>query len=197
MKRIIKQTVFFEEGKKFPDGGILVVPNMVSYIRDVLDVGPIGAVVNRFLELPPTDMLRLGINNLPNLPKIAGKDFASGLMVLAEIELLRTKNWKYDTVVLVDQVSDLSIAYGNYQVFGRFIKIAHQHGKKAGVWTNNFCPTVLQLGRWRLKPDLFISPFNDNGYLANPNKNTCEELLKVTEQEIWTPTGKDLITKIH
>lgn len=195
MKKEVK-IVYFEEGAKLLPGSVLVTPNMVAYIRDVLDVGPIGAVVKRFLKLPPVDMLKLGLRNLPNLPKIAAKDFASGLLILAEIELLRTKAWRYETIILVDQVTDLGIAYSNYLLFDRFIRLAHAYGKKAGVWTNNFGPTVTKLGAWRLKPDLFVSNFNKDGYLMNPDKKSCLKLLEITDVPVWTIDSQDFSLKV-
>lgn len=177
--------MYYEEGGEMPEGAVLVVPNMVAYIRDVTDVGPIGAVVKRFLKLPLLEMVKLGMRNLPFLPKIVGKDFASGLMILAEMEFLKTKSWGHDTVLLNDQAADLGVAFSNYAVFTRFIKLAHAYGKRAGIWTNNFGPTVVKLGSWRLKPDVLVAPFNKDGYLMNPDKKICEEMLKMTPQEVW------------
>ncbi|KKT72227.1 MAG: hypothetical protein UX31_C0008G0020 [Candidatus Nomurabacteria bacterium GW2011_GWA1_46_11] len=158
MAKMKQQIVFFEEGKTLPSGSVLAAPNMVAYIRDVLDVGPIGAVVKRFIKLPVLDMVRLGLRNLPHLLKIVGKDFVSGLLILVEIELLKSKKAKIASVVLTDQVSDLGIAFGNNVLYDRFIKLAHAYEKDAGIWTNNFKTTAIRLGKWRLRPDFMVVP---------------------------------------
>src|SRR5579883_3439915 len=53
-----------------------VVPNMFAFIRDLTDLGMVGAARARFLRLAPADMLRQGAAALGRLQRVLRKDCA-------------------------------------------------------------------------------------------------------------------------
>ncbi|MCX7045802.1 MAG: hypothetical protein NTX50_10020 [Candidatus Sumerlaeota bacterium] len=152
-----------------------VVPNMATYARDTRDKGLAGAALDRLLSLPVADIARICLGAIPAAPDVLKKDFATGVCLLAEMELARFRKLKPLAVFLHSQMTDLAMAFDNARLFAKFIALVRRrYGVAAGIATNNFGHLAPKLRRWSLAPDYLIAPFNPKGYLMYPDRAACE-----------------------
>src|SRR5216110_398654 len=60
---------------------------MFAFIRDLTDLGMVGAARARFTRLSPAAMVRTGLGAVGRLGAIRRRDFATGTTLVAEMEL--------------------------------------------------------------------------------------------------------------
>jgi len=162
----------------------LVIPDMALFIRDVSEKGNLGALVRRMIDLGIGGILTLGWWNLKNLTHLIKMEFAYGVLLLVQIELIKLKDEKADYILISDQITDLSVALKTNVILESSIKIIKKIRPtiKVGVMTNNFVRAVSQFYEWGLKMDLVVTPINSYGYEMNPNQTEVEELIKMNDK---------------
>jgi hypothetical protein len=153
-----------------------VVPNMASYARDTRDRSPIAAMLQRFLRLSPRQMARVARTNIVKLLEILGQDFSTGVLILAEMEIVKFRRYQPEIVFLNNQMVDLAMAFDNQKLFTEFQKLVRKrHGLGVGIVTFNYGWLAPKLAKWGIKVDRIIAPFNERGYLMHPSKKECEQ----------------------
>ena len=165
-------TIYRESGTKiYP-----VVPNMASYARDTRDRSPIAAMLQRFLRLNPREMARVACTNIVKLLEILGRDFSTGALILAEMEIVKFRRYQPEVVFLNNQIVDLAMAFDNQKLFTEFQRLVRErHGLGVGIVTFNYSWLAPKLVRWGIKADRIIAPFNAKGYLMHRSKEECEQ----------------------
>ena len=154
-----------------------IVPNMAAYARDTRDKGLAGAALSRLLRLAPTDMLRVCLGAVPATAQVLRKDFATGMCILAEMELVRFRPFQPFAAFLCAQMGDLAMAFDNRSLFARFQDLAtRRYGLQTGVITSNFGHLAPRLEAWGVRPDWVVAPFNRLGYFMYPDREACERL---------------------
>lgn len=135
-----------------------VVPNVGLIAREMTSKSQIGIIVSRFLALNLANKIRLGVNNLAFLPSLAKMDFAVGIKVLCELEILKERETK-DTkeFVLHNQMVDMAVALKNKRILGNFFHLARKYCFQPGLISYNFEMLVKFLSTFRQIPrDLVI-----------------------------------------
>jgi hypothetical protein len=156
-----------------------VVPNMQAYLRDASDHGVVGAAVQRFRRLPPVAQARLALHHATRGLRVLRRDFATGLLILVDMELARLRREAPAGVLLNASVTDLVLALDQPRLLRDFVRLAERtYGIEAGLGTYNYGTLAARLGAYGLRPSLVAAPFNPRGYLMNPSRAACEAAAK-------------------
>jgi hypothetical protein len=156
-----------------------VVPNMRAYLRDSSDDGVVGAALQRFRRLRLVDQARIALHNVPRAAGVLSRDFATGVLVMVEMELARFRRWTPSTVVLNASVTDLALALDHERLLRGFVRLVERHyGLEAALATYNYGALLDRLDAWGLRPGVVVAPFNPRGYLMQPSREACEQALK-------------------
>jgi hypothetical protein len=155
-----------------------VVPNMVSFIRDLTDLGMVGAAAARFRRLAPPGMLRIGLGALAHAGDVLRKDFSTGVMLVAEMELLALRALRVTRICLHPQVTEIALAGGVRELFLALLLRAEQAGLEAALVTHNPLAARAVLGKDLERFAAVVSPCSPAGYKMFPSQETCLELLR-------------------
>jgi hypothetical protein len=155
-----------------------VVPNMFAFIRDLTDLGVVGATRARFMRLTPAAMVRTGFRTMFALDGIRRRDLAIGTMLVSDMELAALRELRVTRIFLHPQVTEIALAGGAATVFRALAATAQRLGIEAGLVTHNPLRAAAVLG-----PDLrrfapIIAPCNSKGYKMFPNREECERLFR-------------------
>lgn len=162
-----------------------VVPNMRAYLRDSSDYGVVGAALQRFRRLRLADQARIALHNVPRAPGVLTRDFATGVLVMVEMELARFRQYAPTTVVLNASVTDLALALDHERLLRGFVRLVERtYGLEAALATYNYDALVGRLQAWRIRPGALVAPFNPRGYLMQPSREACEQALKGSDLEV-------------
>lgn len=130
-----------------------VVPNVGLIAREMTGKSQIGMILSRFMALSLANKIRLGINNLVFLPSLARMDFAVGIKLLCELEILK---WREEDgvseFVLHNQMVDMALALKNKKVLNNFFYLAKKYNFRPGVITYNLGLLVKFLSTLKLVP---------------------------------------------
>ena len=152
-----------------------IVPNMATYARDTRDKGFVGAALARLLALPVCDIARVALGAIPAARDVLTKDFATGVCILAEMELARFRRFDPVAAFLNNQIGDLALAFDHARLFERFAHLSRgRYGFEAGFITYNFGHLAPRLSQWGIAPGRLVAPFNPKGYLMYPDRAACE-----------------------
>jgi len=155
-----------------------VVPNMFSFIRDLTDLGMVGAAAARFRRLRPADMLRVGAGALLRADRVLKKDFATGVMLVAEMELLALRALRVQRIALHPQVTEIALAGGVRELFQALLARAEASGVQAALVTHNPLVARELLGPELLRFAAIVSPCSPAGYKMFPSRAACLELMR-------------------
>ncbi len=153
-----------------------VVPNMFAFIRDLTDLGLVGAARARFMCLTPTEMVRIGLRSILALEGILRRDFAVGTMLVSEMELAALWRLRVTRLFFHPQVTEIALAGGAATVFTALAAMAERLGIDAGLVTHNPLRAAQVLGTELHRFAAVISPCNVKGYKMFPNREACERL---------------------
>jgi hypothetical protein len=155
-----------------------VVPNMFAFIRDLTDLGMVGAARARFLRLGPADMLRQGAAALGRLRGVLRKDFATGGLLVADMELAGLRALRVTRLFLHPQLTEVGLAGGVRALFTGFAARAERLGLEAGLVTNNPLRAAALLGADLARFAAVVAPCNPSGYKMFPSRTACEALFR-------------------
>lgn len=117
------------------DHSLCIVPPVEQIARKMVDTSQIMIVVQTVLKLGPRQLLRLGYNNLPYLPRLAKMEFAVGIKLLCELEILAHPTT--NTFVLHSQMTDMALALQNHRVIAEFLQLSRRYHFVPGIATYN------------------------------------------------------------
>lgn len=115
-----------------------IVPNVSAIAREMTGNSQIGMIIKRFLALNLSNKIKLGINNLTFVMSLLKKDFATGVKVLCELEILKVR--ERDIVkhfVMHNQMVDMAIALDNKNLLKNFLFLAEKYNFIPGIITYN------------------------------------------------------------
>ncbi len=159
-----------------------LVPNMRAYLRDASDYGVVGAARHRFRRLRVLDQARIAWHNAPRALAVLARDFATGVLVMVEMELVRFRPYAPSSVVLNASVTDLALALDNDRLLREFVRLVERtYGLEAGLATYNYGVLIERLRGWAIRPGGIVAPFNPRGYLMQPSLEECERTLKASD----------------
>jgi hypothetical protein len=156
-----------------------IVPNMQSYMRDASEHGVVGAAIARFRRLGPAAQVRLALRHARRAPRVAARDFATGLLVLVDMELARLRHLGLVGALLNPSVTDLVLALDVPALLRDFVRLVERsYGLEAALGTYNYGTLVPRLAARGIRPGAIAAPFNPRGYLMNPSRAACEATAK-------------------
>jgi hypothetical protein len=155
-----------------------VVPNMFAFIRDFTDLGMVGAARVRFMRLGPAAMIRTGLGAATQLPAVLKKDFATGALLVAGMELAGLRGLRVSRLVLHPQLTELGLAGGVRHLFTAVADRAARAGIEAGLATNNPLRAAEVLGSDLRRFAVVVSPANAKGWKMFPDRAACERLYR-------------------
>lgn len=162
---------------------IAIIPNVGELAREMTSKSQIGIIIDRVLKLKPVDWLSLGKNNIVSFPHLLRKDFATGVKILCELEVLRSRKKHY---ILHNQFVDMAVALNNKKVLVNFLKLSECYSFTPGVVTYNIGPFIKYLSSINNVPDniSIYTPLNPKKYNINPNIEDVEEYLETSDLDI-------------
>jgi len=155
-----------------------VVPNMFAFIRDLTDLGLIGAARARFLRLTAAAMVRTGLGAVRDLGGIRRRDFATGGLLVAEMERAALRGLRVRRLFLHQQLTEVALAGGVTSLFTTFAARAAALGMEAGLVTNNPVRAAEVLGADLGRFAAVVVPCNPKGYKMFPAAAACENLFR-------------------
>ena len=153
-----------------------VVPNMFAFIRDLTDLGMVGAARARFTRLRPGAMIRTGLGAATRLPAVLKKDFATGALLVADMELAALRGLRVSRLLLHPQLTEIGLAGGVRHLFTAVADRAARAGIEAGLVTNNPLRAAEVLGPDLRRFAVVIAPANPKGWKMFPDRAACERL---------------------
>ncbi|MBI2465077.1 hypothetical protein HYV64_02940 [Candidatus Shapirobacteria bacterium] len=115
-----------------------IVPNVAAIARQMTSSSQIMLIVKRTLSLNPLNIIRFGLNNLPFAVSILKMNFAAGVKVLCELEILKQlEKEKTNHFVFHYQMVDMALAFGNKSVLLNFFYLSKKYGFVPGLISNN------------------------------------------------------------
>lgn len=153
-----------------------VMPYAQGYVLKLSEKG----IVNTVLDIMKSGGIK---NDLKMLTKgtfgFLKKDIYELFKIFVDVELIKLKNIKVNTIFLHPVLTDLALALGMSKVFETFKDhLEKNHGIKAGLCTKNFSYLVTRLNQWNLEIDSIMTSFNKAGFLMNPSRQDCEKALQ-------------------
>jgi hypothetical protein len=155
-----------------------VVPNMFAFIRDLTDLGMVGAARARFTRLGPGSMAKIGLGALTQVPAVLKKDFATGALLVADMELAALRGLRVSRLFLHPQLTEIGLAGGVRQLFTAVADRAARAGIEAGLVTNNPLRAAEVLGPDLKRFAVVVAPANPKGWKMFPDRAACERLYR-------------------
>jgi len=155
-----------------------VVPNMFAFIRDLTDLGLVGAARARFLRLTPPQMASTGLRTMADLGAIRRRDFAVGTMLVSNMELAALRELRVTRLFLHPQVTEIALAGDSAAVFTALSATAQRLGIEAGLITHNPLRAAEVLGSELSRFAAIVAPCNPKGYKMFPSRGACERLFR-------------------
>jgi hypothetical protein len=173
-----------------------VVPNMQAFIRDLTDLGMVGAARARFMRLRPVDMARTGFGAVRQVRGVLRKDFATGVNLVADMELAGLRGLRVSRLFFHPQVTEVALAGGVQAVFTGVLARAARLGIDAGLVTNNPVRAATVLGPMLDRFATIIAPANPRGYKMFPSREECERLMRARADRFLAadPTAAGAVT---
>lgn len=113
-----------------------LIPNVTAIAREMTSRSQISLIVHRMLKLSLMSYMQLGWNNIAFLPLLARKDFATGVKLLCELEIL-SSNKKRSLYILHNQMTDMAIALENTRLLQFFFALANTYAFTPAIFTYN------------------------------------------------------------
>lgn len=185
MKKRIEPTIliFWEKDKEYVGGKSFAVPNMAAFVRDVTEYGNIGAIMRRAIKLSIPSIIKMAWWNKFNVLKLIKKDFAAGVSILVQMEILQILKYQPRLIALTDQVSDLAVALGNRQILTQYMNISKQVGMPPCIVTNNLIDTIQLLSELKFSGVSIVTPFNSYGFEMNPSQAKVEQMMRMIDPQ--------------
>ena len=154
-----------------------VVPDAPTYVRDLADLGLIGAALKRLRRLAPGGWVKLASYGVKNVFGVLASDFGTMLGVTVQMELPAFAPFRPPVVFLHHQMTDLLLACRNTAGYRAFAALARQAGAEPGLETRNFGHLLPLLRQAGADVTCVAAPFNPLGYRMRPSASACEALL--------------------
>jgi len=139
---------------------LISVPNLPLITRELTHKSQIAIVISNVLKLPLKSIVVLMLNNLLFLPELLKKDFATGIKLLSEIEVLYSRKKLY---LLQSQITDTSVALNNEKILTNYFYLSKKYNFIPGLSTYNLESLITFLSHIKDIPDnlTIYTPINN------------------------------------
>ncbi|MFH1244032.1 MAG: hypothetical protein V1487_00450 [bacterium] len=118
-----------------------IVPHVEEIARELTSSSQIGIMVKRARQLSLTQFCRFSLNNVPYAGKALKKDFATGIKIMCELEIIKLLDQEQGCFGLHNQMVDMAIALNNERLIRYFCELSSRYKFQPGLLTYN--PTAL------------------------------------------------------
>jgi hypothetical protein len=118
---------------------IQYVPAVEQIARKMVNTSQIMIILEKALALGITRLLILGVHNILYLPRLAKMEFAVGIKLLCELEILAHPD--VHSYILHPQMTDMALALHNYTLIWEYLSLAKRYHIHLGIATYN--PEIL------------------------------------------------------
>jgi len=160
----------------------MLVPDVAAIARQMTSGSQISMVIHRLRKLSLLSFIKVGINNVPFLLLLAKKDFATGVKLLCELEILASPA-KQPMWILHNQMTDMAIALGNIHLVRFFFMLAQTYAFAPGILTYNPERCVQFLSNMRGIPENLV-------FFCPKTSASFEKFAKTTHLQIHFIEGK-------
>lgn len=158
-----------------------IIPNIMGYVREATHAGVARAGLRRLLRTGAWNLSKLAVQCFGSLPKLIYGDFSVVMEILLEIELRDLAGCQPQVVFLHSTTVDLALALENWELLKSFCLRMRQRWKvEPGLVTYNLGKLLPALETHNIHTQYIIAPVNREGYLMNPDKQTCEKEIKAS-----------------
>jgi len=131
------------------------VPNVEMIAREMTSMSQVKMIINRFFLLTLANKFKLTWSNFFNVFKLVKKDYATGIGLLIELEIL-TKKYIPKVLFLHNQITDMAVALGNKKVFIAYFRLMKEYKISPGISSNNPNKLVNFLSTMKLPGNLIV-----------------------------------------
>jgi len=140
--------VLVDFSKKSFKKGRTLVPNVSGIAREMTGGSQIMIILKKFLSLGIVDMIIFGFNNILFLPQLLRMDYAAGVKVLCELEILKSRQrGQVDEFVMHSQMVDMAVALKNRKVVSNFLGLAKKYDFTPGLMSYNLAQLIEYLSK--------------------------------------------------
>jgi hypothetical protein len=116
----------------------IIIPDVSAIAREMAGSSQMMMVIKKFLKISCYSKYLLIKNNIKYLPKLTKMDYAVGVKLLCELELLEHKKILGKIFCLHFQMVDMAVAVKNKRVLSYFFDLAKTYDFIPGLATNNY-----------------------------------------------------------
>lgn len=156
---------------------LAIIPNINQITREMTSKNQMNLIIERILKLGIYRTLILAKNNIAFIKEILNKDFATGIKLLCEMEILYSSKSKY---LLHNQITDMAIALNNKKMLNNYFYLSKKYKFIPGVITYNAEPLIKFLAKFNSLPNNLIiyTPLQKSNHLNNPSYENIFEYMK-------------------
>ena len=134
-----------------------IVPNVGAIARQMAGGSQIMMIVKRLLSLKPFNIIRFCLNNVVFALSILKMDFAAGIKVLCELEIIKAQERvKTNHFVLHNQMVDMALAFNNRKILNMFFYLAKKYNFVPGIISYNPKKIIMFLSGFTKLPSELI-----------------------------------------
>jgi hypothetical protein len=100
----------------------LLLPDIAQLARSMTSQSQIQIVLEKVRKLSISQIIKVGIRNIPGIFSLIKKDFSAGMMLLAELEFLVSKS--KGLPILHHQIVEMAIALQRPQILSAYFLLA-------------------------------------------------------------------------
>lgn len=119
-----------------PYSSEFLIPNVAAIAREMTSKSQMSLIAHRVIKLSLVSCVKLVLNNIAFLPLLAKKDFATGVKLLCELEIL-TAHKKRSLFILHNQMTDMAIALENTRLLQYFFTLSRIYEFTPAIFTYN------------------------------------------------------------
>lgn len=151
---------------KFASNKLIIVPNINEIAREMTTRSQMSLVIERVIKLGIFKTLLLIKNNILFIKDILNKDFAAGIKLLCELEILYSLKSQY---LLHNQITDMAIALNNKKILNNYFYLSKKYKFKPGIITYNVGPLIKFLAKFKSIPEELViyTPLERSNNLTN------------------------------
>ena len=147
-----------------------------QYRRATADRDRLGRAQQAFVRPHRSKADTLGA--LGNLGSIRRRDFVTGALLVADMEMAALRGLRVARLLLHPQLTEIALAGGIPTLFTELATRAARQGMEAGIVTHNPVRAATVLGADLTHFPVVIAPCNPRGYKMFPDREACEQLFR-------------------
>jgi len=127
-----------------------IVPDVAGIAREMTGKSQMMIVIGKLLKLSLINKIVFILNNIVFMPKLLKMDYAVGVKILCELEILSKK--RRNEYVLHNQMVDMALGIRNKQVLENFFRLAKIYDFSPGLLTANYDMLMKMVGSIKTVP---------------------------------------------